>query len=158
MRHVSASQVSENSGSREQSVQSDMKTAQANEQAKIAELTAAKELLRKQQKLRLEEESLKIETELAKAKARGQVYSEAAADKGQDGMNSYLKEKGFEKPPDDDSHAEGSVDLDYGTCLSVGSHSSAPGSASRQPRPDTTRYSDKHSTGAIPLPAGGSIA
>ncbi len=52
-------------------------------------------------------------------------------------MISYLKEKGFEKPPDDDSHAEGSGDLDYGTCLSVGSHSSGPGSASRQP--DTTR-------------------
>ncbi len=69
MDHVSASQVSEKSGKRQQSIESDMKTAQAKEQAKTAELTAAKELLQKQQKLKIEEESLKIKIELAKAKA-----------------------------------------------------------------------------------------
>ncbi len=59
MDHVSASQVSKNSSERQQSVQSDMKTAQPKEQVKIAELTTAKELLQKQQKLKMEEESFK---------------------------------------------------------------------------------------------------
>ena len=67
-----------NDGRSSKSAKTYLSVRSAQAKAKIAELMAAKELLRKQQLLKFEEENLRVEIELTKAKAQERALGEAA--------------------------------------------------------------------------------